>query len=114
MVKKKGYGSDSIKKMLNNYTTEFEMQVFDLEEKIKSLGKKVTEMRNSYGGTLKDLTSKVTGFIGIGSLIVAFYFLAPNFTGNVIGNLEIGNTNLFGMGLFLFGLINIFVCLRKK
>ncbi len=118
MAKKKEYGLDyPITNALSDYTEKFEEQIlkiFDLEKRMIIVDKEIKKIRASYEGTLKnDLVSKITGFFGIGSLVVAFYFLAPNFTGNIIGNIEVGNSNLFGMGLFLFGLLNIFVCLKK-
>lgn len=105
----KRYGKREI-----GYFSEIEGKISDLGEKILDMKKTIEAIRNYYGGTLhSDLTSKVSGFFGIGFLIVAFYFLAPNFTGNVIANLEVGKTNLFGSGLFLLGLVGIFVCLKK-
>ena len=105
MVKKK---ESYLQKIVNGFYRLYED---NFNGTLENISESVERASSVYGNG--DLGDKVMGFLGIGSLVIAFYFLAPNFTGNVIGNIEVGSTNLFGMGLFLFGLFNIFVCLRN-
>jgi hypothetical protein len=109
-MKKKG-GYNGTREEILSYDKKLRGKLINLDRDLKRLGKEIDEIKDYYG---KTLVSKTTGFVGIGSLIVAFYFLAPNFTGNVIGNVDIGNTNLFGSLLFLFGLFNVFICLKNN
>lgn len=84
-----------------------------IKEGLDELVTSIYDLTERFNLSDDGLGSKFSGFFGIGSLVVALYFLTPNFTGNVIGKVDIGTTNLFGSVLFLLGLAGVFVCLRK-
>jgi len=57
---------------------------------------------------------KVVAVVGsIILLIVSILFLSPNLTGNVIGSLSFGASNILGMVLFVIGLVGLFFVMRK-
>ena len=96
-------------KKKENYVRDSYQGYFPVSlEKIFHLEKYMKEIYENIG----DLASKITGVFGIGILVFAFYFLAPNFTGNAILNFDTGSTNLVGVGLFFFGLLMVFACLK--
>jgi len=56
----------------------------------------------------KTLTAIFSG----ASVLIALFFLSPNITSNVIGVLAQGNTNIFGIILFVLGLLGLFISLK--
>lgn len=62
---------------------------------------------------LGDLVSKVMGVVII-SLMFGLFFLSPNLTGNVVGNLNKSSSNWISGILFLIGLIGIFFYFKKR
>jgi hypothetical protein len=64
-------------------------------------------------GEIKDLEKKF-GIISVAFLGGSFVFITPNLTGNVIWNLPMGETNLIGISLFVFGLLGLLFCMRRK
>jgi len=62
----------------------------------------------------EDLTSKVAGFLAIGGFVASLFFMASNFTGNVIGNLNSDSTSAIGIILFLVGMVGTFFYFKRK
>jgi len=62
----------------------------------------------------EDLTSKVAGFFAIGGFVASLFFMASNFTGNVIGNLNGNSESTIGIILFLVGLVGTFFYFGKR
>ena len=56
----------------------------------------------------KTLTTIFSG----ASILIALFFLSPNLTGNVIGALNSGNSSIFGIILFVLGLLGLFISLK--
>lgn len=113
MSKKKERYGNTREKILA-YDKQLRKKLTNLSETLDNLNEEITKIKSYYERTFhKDLTKKLTGFIGLGSLIISCYFLTPNFTGNSIANLNIGSTNLGGILLFLFGLLNLFIYSKK-
>jgi len=57
---------------------------------------------------------KAVSIVAIASLLGSLFFIASNFTGNVIGNLNSNSTSAIGIILFLVGLIGTFFYFRRK
>ncbi|PJE81463.1 hypothetical protein COU58_02345 [Candidatus Pacearchaeota archaeon CG10_big_fil_rev_8_21_14_0_10_32_42] len=51
--------------------------------------------------------------LSIGSVLAGIFFLSPNLTGNVIGNMAKSSGNIFGGVLFILGIVGAFFTLRK-
>lgn len=56
---------------------------------------------------------KSLSVVSIGSIIAGIFFLSPNLTGNVIGNLTRSSSNILGIGLFILGIIGVFFTLKR-
>jgi hypothetical protein len=74
----------------------------DLLEKISSRGKSYKSLDAPLA------TASIIGFLG------GIFFLSPNFTGNVIGNLTNSTSNILGAVLLVVGLIGSFFWLRSR
>jgi len=81
-----------------------------LEEDVEESSKVDTGKYNKHlrGGLEKSLA-----VLSIGSVLAGIFFLSPNLTGNVIGNLTKGSTNILGGILFVLGITGMFFTLRK-
>lgn len=51
--------------------------------------------------------------IALISFLASIFFLSPNLTGNVIGNMQRSNSNLFSLTLFIFG-ITTFLIMKDR
>jgi len=60
------------------------------------------------------LSKKLITSFSLGSFILSLFFLSPNITGNIIGNLNKMSTNSFGALFFLASLISGIIALRKS
>jgi len=56
---------------------------------------------------------KSLAVLSIGSVIAGIFFLSPNLTGNVIGNMAKSSGNILGGVLFILGIVGAFFILRK-
>ena len=63
---------------------------------------------------VKGIESHVNAVVFIAIGIVGLFFLSPNLTGNVIGNLPTGNSSVIGAILFLVGLVGAFFTYKNK
>lgn len=62
----------------------------------------------------KGLEKKFIPVIAGVLIIVSLFFLSPNVTGNVIGNLTKNSSNIIGLILLIIGLIGLLVYFKKK
>jgi hypothetical protein len=83
----------------------------------ESLLEKIAEREGQLEGNKRDYESRlevyskaalIIGFLG------AIFFLSPKLTGNVILEPSINTASLFGIGLFIIGLIAFFLLVRKN
>ncbi|MFH1521915.1 MAG: hypothetical protein ABIF18_03070 [archaeon] len=83
--------------------------IHDLKQAGKEAGEEIIQQRNT-----DSLEKKV--MFGFSSVIILFslFLLSPNLTGNVIGNLSNGSSNLIGGVLFFIGLIGAMFYFKKK
>jgi len=56
---------------------------------------------------------KTLGIVSIASVLAGIFLLSPNLTGNVVGNLTMNSTNIFGGLLFILGLTGTFLTLKR-
>lgn len=56
---------------------------------------------------------KSLAVLSIGSVLAGIFFLSPNLTGNVIGNVAKSSGNILGGVLFLLGIVGAFFTIRK-
>ncbi len=75
--------------------------------------KKESVLARALGGR-KTLEHKFIPILAGASIIVALFFLSPNITGNVVGNLVKSDSNIIGTILFVLGIIGLFISFRKK
>jgi len=81
----------------------------DIQELIKyGEGLNAEVSQNGKSGLEKSLT-----VLSIGSVLAGIFFLSPNLTGNVIGNVTKSSGNIFGGILFILGIVGAFFTLRK-
>lgn len=80
------------------------------EKEIASFLKRNPESKQSG----KTLEHKFISVIAGASIIAALFFLFPNLTGNVVGNLVKSDSNLIGAVLFSLGIIGLFISFRRK
>jgi len=66
--------------------------------------------RNSDSGGLENKTMLVVSLLGV---VVSIFFLSPNLTGNVVGSLSKSGSNVFGIIMFVLGLLGIYVSFKK-
>ena len=64
----------------------------------------------------KSLEHKVTAgiLLSLASILLSLFFFSKNITGFAIVNNPIARSNLWGVLLFLFGVIGLFIFIRKK
>ena len=62
----------------------------------------------------KGLEKKFIPVIAGISIVASLFFLSPNITGNVIGNLTKNDSSVVGVTLFVLGIIGFFAYFRKK
>ena len=84
----------------------------------------IKDLTIRYENAIKDLSSgglhgntrleKIVEGTSVFLLASSLFFLLPGITGNVIGDLTLKNSNLFGLGLFIAGLIGALLCFKKK
>jgi hypothetical protein len=79
-------------------------------QKILNYSKLVEETLN---GNKKTGLEKSLAVLSIGSILAGIFFLSPNLTGNVIGNITNNSSNIFGGVLFILGIVGAFFTLRK-
>jgi len=60
------------------------------------------------------LEQKLSAIIAVSGFTASLFFMASNFTGNVIGNLNSNSTSVIGIILFLVGLIGTFFYFHRK
>jgi len=58
--------------------------------------------------------SKLSSIIAIVGIVSGVFFLSPNLTGNVVGNLNESSSNLLGVGLLILGIIAGLFYLKKS
>jgi len=86
----------------------------DKKENIPSKYEKELEKIFSLEPPKSSLEHKFIPVIAGASIIGALFFLSPNLTGNIIGNLTKNNSNIMGLVLFVLGLIGFLFYFRKK
>lgn len=68
--------------------------------------------------TLRSLESRTNlnkslAILSIGSIFAGIFFLSPNLTGNVIGNIAKNSGNILGGILFILGIVGAFFTFKK-
>jgi hypothetical protein len=88
------------------YIKEYEAEILRLHEDQKM-------DRRQFEGSLE---SKFVFIIAVIGIIAGIFLLSSNITGNVVGNSFIGSTitNIFGIVLFIFGLVGLIFYFNKK
>jgi len=79
-------------------------------QKILNYSKLIEENLN---GNKKSVLEKSLAVLSIGSVLAGIFFLSPNLTGNVIGNIAKSPGNILGGVLFILGIVGAFFTLRK-
>jgi hypothetical protein len=98
-----------IERGLNVLSKSFSKENFKEMERIL----KYSEcLENSLQVNLSNLEKSLV-VLSIGSILAGIFFLSPNLTGNVVGNLAENSTNIFGGVLFILGTIGLFFTLKK-
>ncbi|MFH1503326.1 MAG: hypothetical protein ABIE36_01560 [Candidatus Diapherotrites archaeon] len=119
-LRKHGITNEEIKK----YQETFKKRVGGiLETAVKNADDKrnieLTERMLDYAKKEGLINYKRTGLeksiavLSIGSVLAGIFFLSPNLTGNVIGNMTRSSGNLIGGILFGLGIVGAFFTLRK-
>jgi len=80
-------------------------------EKVLNYSKILEEDINNHSSS--GLERKTLAILSIGSVLVGIFFLSPNLTGNVIGNMTRNSGNILGGILFILGIVGAFFTLRK-
>jgi len=78
-------------------------------EDVKAFFKRNPEEKEGKG-LEKKFIPVIAGF----SLIVSLFFLSPNITGNVVGNLTKNSSNIIGLILLVIGLIGLLIYFKRK
>jgi len=84
------------------------------EEEKENL-KRILSRSNVIGDYLRKPSSleKSLAVLSIGSVLAGIFFLSPNLTGNVIGNVAKNSGNILGGVLFILGIVGAFFTLKK-
>ncbi len=97
---------------------EGERAKYEGDEEIEGLLDETKDNLKEVRITLRNLEGK-TGMrktltvLSISSILAGIFFLSPNLTGNIIGNLVKNSSDIFGGLLFLLGLVGAFFTLRR-
>lgn len=116
----------------NNYLTKKEktkyLDMFNkrIERGVNYLEKHPSEMGFKEMGVLLKYSNQIErdikkssdigkffAVLSIGSVLAGIFFLSPNLTGNVIGNLAKNTSSIFGAGLFVLGVLGAFLTLKR-
>lgn len=80
----------------------------------KQLGREVGQEIHTELERKKKLEHIVSVVLAISGLSSGLFFFGSNITGNVIGNMSRSSVSLIGTGLFLFGIVGVFIYFKTK
>ena len=103
-----GYRRHVIVRSIKEYANE--NTILDIEKEIADLEKLKAEHRDRMKRSGLEKTAATASIVGI---LIGIFFLSPNLTGNVVGNLNQTSTNFIGVTLLLIGAIAGFSWFKK-